>query len=110
VKTRYTQSEATREIHAISDRYALNRYTVAELAVKDDEFGYLLECFLRGERDAETNRTVDKTYLIRKLKEANRAHSLQSSEATFIAENRLVKQDTRMGQVYYERLTSEPAD
>jgi hypothetical protein len=106
---RISQAEATKQINAISDRYALNRYTVQE-AAKDDEMGYLIECFLKDEPNLDNGRKVNRKYLIRKLKEFNRAISFQSSEAQFIAENRLVKQDTRIGQVYYESLVQEPAD
>ena len=106
---RISQAEASNQINAISDRHAFNRYTVLE-AMKDDEMGYLMDCFLSDEPDMDSGRKVTKRYFLARLKEFNRRISFRLSEATFIAENRLVKQDTRMGQVYYESLTVEPAD
>jgi hypothetical protein len=108
-KTRYSQAEAAREIDKISDRYAFSRYTVAE-AVKDDEMGYLIECFLKQELDLDRGRKVTPAHLRQKLMEFNRGISFKSSEAQFIAENRLVRQDTGLGQVYYECLVQDPAD
>jgi hypothetical protein len=42
---RYSSKQARKEIDAISDRHAFNRHTL-HAAAKDDDVGYLLECFL----------------------------------------------------------------
>jgi hypothetical protein len=108
-KTRWTQAEALREINRISDQFAFSRYTVAEAAARDGELGCLIECFLNDEPDMETGRKVTKQYLKRKLRDFNRRWSHTNSELTFLKENGLVPQDTRMGQVYYEKISQEKA-
>jgi hypothetical protein len=107
---RITQTEAATAINAISDQWAFTRHTIAHAIRYDDYIGYLFECFFKGEHDLENGRKVTKEYLSRKLLEFNRMQSFKNAEAQYIAENRLVKQDTQMGQVYYETLVSEPAD
>ena len=106
---KYTESQAGCEIDKISDQYAFNRYTI-KAALDDDDMAYLFECFFKHEIDLETGKPVTKRYLEKQLIQFNREISRRSSEAQFIAENRLVKQDTRLGQVYYETLIEEPAD
>jgi hypothetical protein len=103
---RYSSKQSRKEIDAISDRHAFNRHTL-HAAAKDDDVGYLLECFLSDQRDIGTGRKVTKAHLLRTLKEFNRATSFESSEAQFLYENQLVKQDTRMGEIYYETLCTE---
>jgi hypothetical protein len=97
-------AEAEREINAISDRFAFMRHTIAEAAVRDAEIGYLLECFLQDESDAETGKRVTKKDIKRKLRDFNRRVSFASSETQFLIKHQLVPQDTRQGQKYYERL------
>jgi hypothetical protein len=80
---KYTKTEATNAINAISDRHAYNRYTVLEAIKQDDQIGYLIECFLNDEPDLDTGRKVTKQYFMRKLKEFNRMVSFKVSEATF---------------------------
>jgi hypothetical protein len=106
---KYSKSQADREIDKISDQYAFNRYTI-KAAMDDDDMAYLFECFLKHETDLDTGKLVTKRYLEKQLIQFNREISRRSSEAQFIAENRLVKQDTRLGQVYYETFIEEPAD
>jgi hypothetical protein len=106
---KYSQSQADREIDRISDQYAFNRHTI-KAAMDDDDMAYLFECFFKHEIDLETGKAVTKRCLEKQLIQFNREISKRSSEALFIAENRLVKQDTLSGQVYYETFLEEPAD
>ena len=106
---KYSESQADREIDKISDHYAFNRYTI-KVAMDDDDMAYLFERFFKHEIDLDTGKPVTKRYLEKQLIQFNREISRRSSEAQFIAENRLVKQDTRLGQVYYETFIEEPAD
>jgi hypothetical protein len=92
---KYSESQAGREIDKISD--AFNRYTI-KAAMDDDDMAYLFECFFKHEIDLDTGRPVTKHYLEKQLIQFNREISRRSSEAQFIAENRLVKQDTRLGR------------
>ena len=103
---RYSESQANREIDKISDQHAFNRYTINP-AMEDDDIAYLFECFFKHEVDLETGRPVTKRRLEKALISFNREISRQSSEAQFVYENRLVKQDTRSGQVYYESVEIE---
>jgi hypothetical protein len=50
-----SQREAIRQINRISDRHAFNRYTVLE-ATKDEEMGYLIECFMTNQPSCRTPR------------------------------------------------------
>jgi|SRR5215472_3272996 len=106
---KYSQSQADREIDRISDQYAFNRHTI-KAAMDDDDMAYWFECFFKHEIDLETGKPVTKRSLEKQLIQFNREISRRSSEALFIAENRLVKQDTLSGQVYYETFIDEPAD
>ena len=107
---KYSESQANREIDKISDRYAFNRYAI-KAAMDDDDMAYLFECFFKHEIDLETGKPVTKRYLEKQLIQFNREISRRRSRSSqFIAENRLVKQDTRLGQVYYETFIEEPAD
>ena len=103
---RYPESQANREINKISDQHAFNRYTI-NAAMEDDDIAYLFECFFKHEVDLETGRPVTKRRLEKALITFNREISRQSSEAQFVYENRLVKQDTRSGQIYYESIEIE---
>jgi hypothetical protein len=103
---RYSESQAIREINKISDQHAFNRYTI-NAAMEDDDIAYLFECFFKHEVDLETGRPVTKRRLEKALITFNREISRQSSEAQFVYENRLVKQDTRSGQIYYESIEIE---
>ena len=103
---RYSESQASREIDKISDQHAFNRYTI-NAAMEDDDIAYLFECFFKHEVDLETGRPVTKRRLEKALITFNREISRQSSEAQFVYENRLVKQDTRSGQIYYESIEIE---
>ena len=103
---RYLESQANREINKISDQHAFNRYTI-NAAMEDDDIAYLFECFFKHEVDLETGRSVTKRCLEKALISFNREISRQSSEAQFVYENRLVKQDTRPGQIYYESIEIE---
>lgn len=103
---RYLESQAYREINKISDQHAFNRYTI-NAAMEDDDIAYLFECFFKHEVDLETGRPVTKRRLEKALIAFNREISRQSSEAQFVYENRLVKQDTRSGQIYYESIEIE---
>ena len=63
----------------------------------NDDMAYLFECFFKREIDLETGKPVTKRHLEKQLTQFNREISRRSSEALFIAENRLVKQDARVG-------------
>ena len=71
---------------------------------EDDDMAYFFECFFKREVDLETARPVSRRSLEKALIDFNRQISRRSSEAQFIAENHLVKQDTRSGQIYYESM------
>ena len=103
---RYSESQANREIDKLSDQHAFNRYTI-NAAMEDDDIAYLFECSFKHEMDLETGRPVTKRRLEKALISFNREISRQSSETQFVYENRLVKQDTRSGQVYYESIEIE---
>ena len=96
---KYSESEANREIDKISDQHAFNRYTI-KAALEDDDMAY----FFKREVDLETGKQVSRRSLEKALIDFNRQISRRSSETQFIAENHLVKQDTRSGQVYYESM------
>ena len=96
-------SEAKREIDKISDQHAFNRYTI-KAALEDDDIAYFFECFFKREADLETGKQVSRRSLEKALIDFNRQISRRGSEARFLAENHLVKQDTRSGQVYYESM------
>jgi hypothetical protein len=100
---RYSEAQAKREVNKISDRLAFDRYTI-KAALEDDDMAYFFECFSKREADLETGKPVSRRYLERALIDFNRQISRRSSEAQFIAENHLVKQDTRSGQIYYESM------
>ncbi len=108
-KRHFSESEATKAINQISDRHALNRYTFKAAIEQDDEFGYLLECFFKNEVNLDNGRHVTKVDLIKSLIQFNRATSRRSSEAEWMSDNGLVKQDTRSGQVYYEAFNPKHA-
>ena len=93
---KYSQSQADREIDRISDQYAFNRHTI-KAAMDGDDMVYLFECFFKHEIDLETGKPV--TALPRKTVDRSSIARFQGEarEAQFIAENRLVKQDTRVG-------------
>jgi hypothetical protein len=100
---RYSEVQAKREINKISDRLAFDRYTI-KAALEDDDMAYFFECFFKREADLETRKPVFRRHLERALIDFNRQISRRGSEAQFIAENHLVKQDTRSGQIYYESM------
>jgi hypothetical protein len=100
---RYSESQANREIDKISDQHAFNRYTI-KAALEDDDIAYFFECFFKREADLETGKQVSRRSLEKALIDFNRQISRRGSEARFLAENHLVKQDTRSGQVYYESM------
>jgi hypothetical protein len=100
---KYSQSQADPEIDRISDQYAFNRHTI-KAAMDDDDMAYLFECFFKHEIDLETGKSVTKRCLEQQLIQLNRESSRRSSEALFIAENHLVKQDTRSRSILLRNL------